>query len=236
MDSIKFYGQTDYDFLLNYSELMYNSDEQQYFPLSSACATIPSHSSIPIFYGRFSFDNQYKPTDKNLLSIDANQSYFGRIVNSFNQSQDIFIPHHGKWSDCWGNNVAYENGFTNQNLIDFNDNLGNTISLVAINHGVYQIVNDVITISANLSCQGTFNQGVAGHEFLLYFPLPFKNFIEGGGHGSVRFVDIANHMNIGAIVEPFDENTCLLTAKYSSAINSPTTIDIGFTFSYTIAL
>jgi hypothetical protein len=235
--TIVFYGPTNYLDWVDFTEIIQNDTFSQWNKFSSAIVGIVPHQTLGTIYARINIDESAKPITKNVLALSANtQSYFGRILDSsFNSNIPIFIPHHGKWNSCWGNNAEYQNGFNAQDLIDLNDFLGNTISLVAINHGVYQVVNDVVTIHANVSCEGTFDQGVAGHEFLLYFPLPFENDIagEGGGHGALRFLDLNNHMNIGAIVEPYDQKLCLVSVKYSSAITSPTSINIGFTYSYT---
>lgn len=199
-----------------------------------------AHQNIGSFHGRILFDSSLNPIRKNVFNFfEGATAWFGRFLFSDVDNAEIFIPHHGLFKESWGNS-EWQNGLAPSDLIDINDFLGNTISLVTITHGVYQVVNDVCTIHVNVSCEATFNQGVGGHEFLLYFPLPFANNYYNqnvsGGHGSLRFVDINNHMNIGAIVEPFDQNLCLVSAKYSSAITTPTMIDIGFTFSYYLVL
>lgn len=234
--AIKIYASTDMPDALQLANIDQNSNASFFQNGASSSVIELAHQIIGNFYGRILFDGSLNPIRKNVFNFfDGSNAWFGRFLFSDVDNAEIFIPHHGIWKECWGNNPQYQNGFNSQDLIDINDFLGNTISLVTIIGGFYQVVNDVCTIHANVSCEATFSQGVGGHEFLLYFPLPFENNLiglHGGGHGALRFLDINNHMNIGAIVESFDQKLCLVSAKYSSAINTPTTIDIGFTFSY----
>lgn len=186
------------------------------------------------FKSRMFIDSTNNVIKRNVLNLDSNQkSFIGRIEPSAVSSANKFFTHHGRFITAWGNHPLFESGFTNSDLTTQNLNLGNQISNVVINDATYMVVNDLVTINASVSCEGKFDQGVYGHEFLLYFPLPFFNFDEFGcGNGAVRFNDIANHETIGAIVSGIDTERCLVAAKWNSAISSATGITINFSFSY----
>jgi hypothetical protein len=183
---------------------------------------------------RMFIDSANHPIKRNVLNINTNQtSFFGRIEPSTINTDVRFYAHHGRFITAWGNHPLFENGFNNTDLTTQNSILGNEIGNVSIHDATYMVVNDLVTINASVSCEGKFDQGVYGHEFLLYFPLPFFNFDEFGcGNGAVRFNDISNHETIGAIVSGIDQERCLVAAKWSSAINSATGITINFSFSY----
>ena len=186
------------------------------------------------FSARMYIDSNNAPAKLNVHNIlSSATSFLGRIEFSTIDSIDKFYANHGKYINSWGNHQLYENGFTATQIINENNILGNELSNMTINDAVYMVVNNLVTIQASLTFDTKFDQGVAGQEALLYFPLPFTNTSElGCGHGAVRFEIIANHENIGAIVSPIDAERCLVTAKWGNAISAATTITMNFNYTY----
>lgn len=233
--SLKISGQSNNYDLLTLAEAENNVLEPQWGTASNVVVYGDGDAVVNgQFKSRMFIDSTNNVIKRNVLNLNSNQkSFIGRIEPSAVSSANKFFTHHGRFITAWGNHPLFESGFTNSDLTIENSNLGNEISNVTIHDATYMVVNDLVTINASVSCEGKFNQGVSGHEFLLYFPLPFINFDEiGNGHGSLQFNDISNHETIGAIASAVDTATCLVAAKWSSSINVSTGITINFSFSY----
>lgn len=227
--------QTDVQDILEWAIISNNPTSQQWMYGSSAFTYLDGDNNVSgAFYGRVFFDSYNAPIYRNMLSMqDSNRAFFGRIDLSPTSGNNRFYTHHGKSVNQWGNNPDYEFGFNDTQLNYLNNSIyGNQISNGIIQSANYSVVNDLVTINASVYFETKFNQGVAGHECLLYFPLPFINNEIGCGHGSLRFESINNHQNIGAIVTQQDSYVCMVSAKWDSSISSATDVTLAFSFSY----
>lgn len=233
--TLQIYSETDQLDGLTWAEVSANAAQPQWVYGSKVHLTMDGDANVGgVFNGRPIIDSNNNPIRRNLLAItDSDRSFFGRIDLSSISGNQRFFSHHGKYVTQWGNNPTYENGFGNTELSDLNNiTYTNNISLVIVQSANYSVVNDLVTINASVYFETKFDQGVAGHECLLYFPLPFINNEIGCGHGSLRFESLNNHMNIGAIVTQQDSYVCLVSAKWDNAISSATDVTLAFSFSY----
>jgi hypothetical protein len=220
--------------ILSFPEFLANETNPQWQFGSKAFVAINGDSNVGGgFYGYGYFDGNNKAVCRNLLNLSSSQtSFFGRIDYSGVHNEFRFFTNHGKSTNSWGAHPVYENGFTASNLVTINEVFGNTLNLVSIQSANYQVVNDIVTIYASITMETKFNQGVGGREALVFFPLPFPNNENGGGHGSLRFFSLNNHQNIGVLVEQQDTFMCVASAKWSSVISSFTDVIMNFSFSY----
>jgi hypothetical protein len=233
--SLPIRGATNFEDLRTLADVYLNDTEPQWkFGASVFVDDVADLTTNGSFSTRMFIDETNNPVKLNILNIKQSaKSFFGRIEYSTIDATDKFFAHHGRYFNSWGNNAAYEQGFTALNLQTFNQIQGNDIGNIAINDAFYSVVNDLVTINASVTFDAKFNLGVAGQECFLYFPLPFLNYSElGCGHGALRFEAIGNHENIGAIVAPIDGEWCLVSAKWNNSINTETTITISFSFTY----
>jgi hypothetical protein len=233
--SLPIRGATNVEDVLNLSAVLSNAAQPQWkFGASVFVEDVADLTTNGNFSTRMFIDKGSEPVKLNILNIRlSSESFFGRIEYSWMDGIDKFFAHHGRYLNSWGNNAAFEQGFSAANLQAFNTTQDNIISNIVINDAVYSVVNDLVTINASVTFDTKFNLGVAGQECFLYFPLPFFNYSQlGRGHGALRFEAIGNHENIGAIVAPIDGEWCLVSAKWNNAINTATTITISFSFTY----
>lgn len=228
-------SETNASDLLSFAEYNVNSSQPQWTYGAKVFVGMDGDSNVDgAFYGYGMIDEGNNPVKRNLLNIgETFKAFIGRIDYSTISDIYKFFTHHGKSTTSWGNNPVFENGFTNIQVQNINNNdFLNYIDFVSVQNANYIVVNDVVTINACVTMSTKFNQGVNGHEALLYFPLPFINNELGCGHGSLRFESIANHQNIGVIVSPQDTYMCLVSAKWGTSINTDTDVNINFSFTY----
>lgn len=233
--TLQIYSQTDVLDALTWTEASNNSAQPQWVFGSQFHMTMDGDSNVAgAFQGKAIVDSNNSVIRRNLLSaLDSNKSFFGRIDLSSISGNERFFTHHGKSVTQWGNNPDYENGFSNLDVETLNQSiyLNDIYNLIVLSAN-YAVVNDQVTINASVYFETKFNQGVAGHEAFLYFPLPFINNEIGCGHGALRFESTSNHQNIGAIVSQQDSYVCLVAAKWDSTIGSATDVTLSFNFTY----
>lgn len=233
--TIQIFGETDISDPLTWAEISSNASQPQWVYGSKAFFFMDGDANVGgAFYGKGCIDSNNNVIRRNLQAIlDSDKSFIGRIDISSISGNPRFFTHHGKSTTQWGNNPVYESGFGNTELLDLNNiDYSNMIANVIVLSANYSVVNDQVTINASVYFETKFNQGVAGHEALLFFPLPFINNEIGCGHGALRFESINNHQNIGAIVTAQDTYVCLVAAKWGNSINTATDVTLSFNYTY----
>ena len=219
---------SDFADRLTFDEWLANAGSPQWTTGGSAVIELPEEQ----FYAHAPVDSGNVGIRRNLLNFyNKDEPYFGRILFSELNSANKFYPHDGNYS-AWGNNLDFEAGITPLNLVDWNlTTHGNEVAITSI-IASYTIVNDTCTIYFQMTGDNKFDLGTSGHEFYLYMPLPFEAVGNYCGNGSVRFTDINNRHDNGAIVTAVDQYSCLFSSKWQTAISSTTGIIASGSYTY----
>jgi hypothetical protein len=234
---IKIYGPESSE-LNTFNIDQFNTDNQNsplYYPGSQVVLAdgIQNFRALVTQYYDAQRINLIEYTQKGLAGIYIQDS----LGNRFWYRNDA--PHNQLNDTRWGNNPDFEFiGVTPMNLDLLNADYNNPISVSDVRAN-YQLVNQLCTITIDCIFESAFNSNPF-HSALLYFPLPFRvtNAIDRGngiGHGSLEFVNIPNHPNIGVhgnyLSDPY---SCLFFGKWSSTINTSEMVRISASYTYHI--
>lgn len=236
---IKIYGPESSE-LNTFNIDQFNTDNQNsplYYPGSQVVLAdgIQNFRALVTQYYDAQRINLIEYTQKGLAGIYIQDSLGNRFWYRNDGTHDIA-------DNRWGNNPDFEfTGVTAALLEDYNTNNFNNLIVVSSIEANYQIVNQLCTITINCVFESSFESEGCGHSALLYFPLPFRvtNAIVRGngiGHGSLEFVNLCNHPNIGVFGTTLsDLYACVFSAKWSNNINTPEFVRMSASYTYHIA-